>query len=91
MPQQVDEAKQELARAQVEATEAKLELAKLQALERANPETAAKQHRGEFYGRAASSQKDHDAAFQKAWRAEAEAREKQQRWEELARKVPATS
>jgi hypothetical protein len=66
MPQHVDEANQEPSRAQVEAAEAKLELAKLQALERVNSEAAAKQDRGEFYGRAASSQKDHDAALQKA-------------------------
>jgi hypothetical protein len=85
------EASEKAGRLRVEAAEAKLELAKLQALERVNPEAAAKQDRGEFYGRAASSQKDYDAALQKAQKAEAEARVKQQRWEELARKVPAKS
>lgn len=85
------EADEEAAKRRVELAGAKIELVKLQALERGKVQPAAPYDQSGFYARVAEAQRRLDDARATFEKRDAEAREGQRRWEGLARKVPAAA
>jgi chromosome segregation ATPase len=74
---------------QVALGEAKVEWAKLQALQQANIPAAGKYDAGQFQTRVNEAQKSFDVALQKARELEGQATASQQRWEELQKQIQA--
>lgn len=82
------EAEETAAKLRLEVASAKVELEKLQALEKADAPVLVEYDRGAFYERVARSQRELDDATKEALEADREAKAAQRVWEQLARKVP---
>ncbi len=79
------------AQQRVDLSGAKVELLKLQALEQAKMQTSKAYDDKAFYGRVAEFQKKLEEARDRAKKLDEDANEGQRRWDDLSRKVPASS
>jgi len=84
------EAAEEAGRCRVELAEAKLELARFESLAQANPAAAAPYKKADFLDRVAKTQRDLDDTRQKVAKLDQEAKRDEQKWKDLAAKVPKT-
>jgi hypothetical protein len=83
------EADEEVARRRVDLASARVELAKLQALEQASAAGTGQYEKVAFYERVTGAQRKVEEAQAEARQLDEESRAQQRRWEELARKAPA--